>query len=1775
MASSFIFAFPLATLGVYTKSGCFPLGRLVFWILLQTSLTSNTLAVSALPQCYEGDPWTGQLIACTSVTISELDDGYLISRGMDGYSADESVSIELDSGPGTLSFTDFNTEEWSDFVYIDIYAVDHTFVEWFSFAGASKPPDIDIFGYARIFWNTLSSKGAGFGWVFTFTSNPNITSTTATSMTTTIMAASALPQCIEYDTSTWEAITCTSVTISELDEGYYLISRGMDGYSAGESVSIELDSGPGTLSFTDFNTEEWSDFVYIDIYAVDHTFVEWFSFAGASKPPDIDIFGYARIFWNTLSSKGAGFGWVFTFTSNPNITSTTATSMTTTIMAASALPQCIEYDTSTWEAITCTSVTISELDEGYYLISRGMDGYSADESVSIELDSGPGTLSFTDFNTEEWSDSVYIDIYALDHTFVEWFSFAGASKPPDIDIFGYARIFWNTLSSKGAGFGWVFTFTSNPNITSTTATSMTTTIMAASALPQCIEYDTSTWEAITCTSVTISELDEGYYLISRGMDGYSAGESVSIELDSGPGTLSFTDFNTEEWSDFVYIDIYAVDHTFVEWFSFAGASKPPDIDIFGYARIFWNTLSSKGAGFGWVFTFTSNPNITSTTATSMTTTIMAASALPQCIEYDTSTWEAITCTSVTISELDEGYYLISRGMDGYSAGESVSIELDSGPGTLSFTDFNTEEWSDFVYIDIYAVDHTFVEWFSFAGASKPPDIDIFGYARIFWNTLSSKGAGFGWVFTFTSNPNITSTTATSMTTTIMAASALPQCIEYDTSTWEAITCTSVTISELDEGYYLISRGMDGYSAGESVSIELDSGPGTLSFTDFNTEEWSDFVYIDIYAVDHTFVEWFSFAGASKPPDIDIFGYARIFWNTLSSKGAGFGWVFTFTSNPNITSTTATSMTTTIMAASALPQCIEYDTSTWEAITCTSVTISELDEGYYLISRGMDGYSAGESVSIELDSGPGTLSFTDFNTEEWSDFVYIDIYAVDHTFVEWFSFAGASKPPDIDIFGYARIFWNTLSSKGAGFGWVFTFTSNPNITSTTATSMTTTIMAASALPQCIEYDTSTWEAITCTSVTISELDEGYYLISRGMDGYSAGESVSIELDSGPGTLSFTDFNTEEWSDFVYIDIYAVDHTFVEWFPFAGASKPPDIDIFGYAGIFWNTLSSKGAGFGWVFTFTSNPNITSTTATSMTTTIMAASALPQCIEYDTSTWEAITCTSVTISELDEGYYLISRGMDGYSAGESVSIELDSGPGTLSFTDFNTEEWSDFVYIDIYAVDHTFVEWFSFAGASKPPDIDIFGYARIFWNTLSSKGAGFGWVFTFTSNPNITSTTATSMTTTIMAASALPQCIEYDTSTWEAITCTSVTISELDDGYLISRGMDGYSADESVSIELDSGPGTLSFTDFNTEEWSDFVYIDIYAVDHTFVEWFSFAGASKPPDIDIFGYARIFWNTLSSKGAGFGWVFTFTSNPNITSTTATSMTTTIMAASALPQCIEYDTSTWEAITCTSVTISELDEGYYLISRGMDGYSAGESVSIELDSGPGTLSFTDFNTEEWSDFVYIDIYAVDHTFVEWFSFAGASKPPDIDIFGYARIFWNTLSSKGAGFGWVFTFTSNPNITSTTATSMTTTIMAASALPQCIEYDTSTWEAITCTSVTISELDDGYLISRGMDGYSADESVSIELDSGPGTLSFTDFNTEEWSDSRSTSIFMPLIILLSSGSRSLVHLNLLTLISLATPESCGIHCHQKGPDLAGSSHSPAIQTSLPPPRPA
>ncbi len=220
-ASSFIFAFPLATLGVYTKSGSFPLGRFFLCILLQASLTSNSLAVSALPVCWEYDTSTWELTTCTSVTISQLDDGYLISRGMDGYSAGEYVIIDLHDGPGTLSFTDFKTggSDWVEFYT-------NNWEEFFQFTGSDQPPDTDIFGFTQIGWRSQTSKGAGFGWVLTFTSNPNITSTTATTTAVTVTTATI---------TTFTQTTFTQTTTTTLRRFSFDVS------STGCKVDIEQE----------------------------------------------------------------------------------------------------------------------------------------------------------------------------------------------------------------------------------------------------------------------------------------------------------------------------------------------------------------------------------------------------------------------------------------------------------------------------------------------------------------------------------------------------------------------------------------------------------------------------------------------------------------------------------------------------------------------------------------------------------------------------------------------------------------------------------------------------------------------------------------------------------------------------------------------------------------------------------------------------------------------------------------------------------------------------------------------------------------------------------------------------------------------------------------------------------------------------------------------------------------------------------------------------------------------------------------------------------------------------------------------------------------------------------------------------------------------------------------------------------------------------------------------------------------------------------------------
>ena len=125
------------------------------------------------------------------------------------------------------------------------------------------------------------------------------------------------------------------------------MSRGMLGYGIYEHVVIELDGGPGTLSFTDFNTVADTDVISLDIYHDGASSPsESFSFSGSDQPPDTDIVGFTRITWNTgfMESQGAGYGWVLKFTRA--ITTTTTMTMTTTTETTTTTLRRFSFDVS-------------------------------------------------------------------------------------------------------------------------------------------------------------------------------------------------------------------------------------------------------------------------------------------------------------------------------------------------------------------------------------------------------------------------------------------------------------------------------------------------------------------------------------------------------------------------------------------------------------------------------------------------------------------------------------------------------------------------------------------------------------------------------------------------------------------------------------------------------------------------------------------------------------------------------------------------------------------------------------------------------------------------------------------------------------------------------------------------------------------------------------------------------------------------------------------------------------------------------------------------------------------------------------------------------------------------------------------------------------------------------------------------------------------------------------------------------------------------------------
>ena len=100
------------------------------------------------------------------------------------------------------------------------------------------------------------------------------------------------------------------------------------------------------------------------------------------------------------------------------------------------------------QGATCSSIIISEETPGTYAISRGMSGYQNFEHAIIQVQ-GPGTVTFSRFDTESGYDTLRVDEA----------SFSGNILPPDQILgVGMKVIEWSSDLSV-TGQGWALTYT--------------------------------------------------------------------------------------------------------------------------------------------------------------------------------------------------------------------------------------------------------------------------------------------------------------------------------------------------------------------------------------------------------------------------------------------------------------------------------------------------------------------------------------------------------------------------------------------------------------------------------------------------------------------------------------------------------------------------------------------------------------------------------------------------------------------------------------------------------------------------------------------------------------------------------------------------------------------------------------------------------------------------------------------------------------------------------------------------------------------------------------------------------------------------------------------------------------------------------------------------------------------------------------------------------------------------------------------------------------------
>ncbi|OFX17846.1 MAG: hypothetical protein A2033_05465, partial [Bacteroidetes bacterium GWA2_31_9] len=866
----------------------------------------------------------------------------------------------------TLSFTDFGTE--SSYDLVNIYDGANASAPLLaSYSGSSIPFDVTSSG-GKMFVNFTSDFSVNAsGWSANYTSSTVVTTFCAGN---TVLSA---------QTGTFSDGSGTS-NYKNLTNCEWLIQPA-------NATSI-------TLGFTTFATESGYD--YVDVYSgVDATGTYLGSFSGINIPSEITAIGSSMFISFTSDSAITNTGWdayyysdttaVSDFCSGTtNITDASATfsdgsgikeylastnckwliqpagatyikldfsefntesgydfvniyegtdslgnlvgqfsgtdiPQTVTALGSDMFVQFISDDlinANGWEATYtayydspnyCQPLTTLTEPSGTFSDGSGLNNYMPFSDCQWLIQPANAsyiTLDFTAFNTEAGYDSVVV--YDGDNTsapvLMTWW---GDTIPPQIYSTGGSMLVYFKSDNTTDTTGWDASYTSQ--------------IATASY----------------CTGLTTMTDATGSFSDGSGANDY--GENADCQWLIQPAgaqyiTLDFTAFSTEQDYDFVTV-YQGTDETAPLLATFSGSSLPSQITAIGGSMFIRFTSDYAINSSGWDATYTSSTDAPAfcnslTTLTSATGTFSDGSGLSDYLENSNCKWLIQPANATSI--------------------------------TLTFTEFNTENNYDFVYV-YDGADTTATLLGTFTGTTIP-------------DTLISSGGSM--LVKFSSDADINAPGWSADYTSVIA----PTLFCSGTTTLTTITGTFSDNSGTED--YLE------YSNCKWLIQPAGANNVTLHFNDFATENGYDFVYV-YDGVDSTSTLLASFTGSSLPSAVSSTGSSMFvqFISDYTLNAAGWS--------------------------------AYYDTTVVEAANYCSGTTTLTDaSGSFSDGSGSGNYLDNSDCKWLIQPAGATrinLTFNTLDVENYYDFVHI-YDGADETSPLLGSFSGNSVPAMISSTG---------------------------------------------------------------------------------------------------------------------------------------------------------------------------------------------------------------------------------------------------------------------------------------------------------------------------------------------------------------------------------------------------------------------------------------------------------------------------------------------------------------------------------------------------------------------------------------------------------------------------------------------------------------------------------------------------------------------------------------------------------------------------------------